>query len=305
VSSCCSGTPKDIHFLASPTIGAADSPASSGAEIEYLNVAAGSFLMGSEDLGANPLDNEGPIQEVSLPEFEISATPITNAQFAAFITETGYATEAEQTGWSFVFQLLVAEGVKIIGQSQVAPWWLGVEGTSWRCPIGGQSDYRDFLDHPVVHVSYQDALAFCEWAKTCLPTEAQWEKAARGGLESNRYPWGNSLLVSGQWQCNIFQGEFPERNSLEDGYFGTSPVKSFSANGFGGYDFAGNVWEWTQSGFDKSKPFDSNQEFKVTRGGSYLCHDSYCNRYRVGARNKTTLDAIAGNIGFRVVRGRS
>lgn len=300
MDSCCAGSPGNLRV---GPVGSFQPPIEAASAVpEFITVPAGEFQMGSADPDANPLDQEGPIRAVDLPAFEISSTPITNAQFADFVAQTNYQTEAEQLGWSFVFHLLVTEGAEVIGSSDGANWWLGVTGANWRAPQGPGSSYLELLDHPVVHVSYQDALSYCQWSETQLPTEAQWEKAARGGLVSNRYPWGNSLLVDGAWQCNIFQGEFPISNSAEDGFVGTSPVKSYLANGFGGYDFAGNVWEWTSTDFVGSGLQLASSQ-KVTRGGSYLCHDSYCNRYRVGARNRTALDAIAGNIGFRVVRG--
>lgn len=300
MDSCCAGSPGNLRI--GPVGTAPLTISASTAELDFISIPAGEFLMGGNDPDANPLDQEGPIRSVNLPEFEISSTPITNQQFAAFVAETNYQTEAEQLGWSFVFQLLVPEGVEVIGVSDSAPWWLGVSGANWRASQGPGSSFEDLLTHPVVHISYQDALAYCEWSKTDLPSEAQWEKAARGGLTSNRYPWGNSLLVDGKWQCNIFQGEFPNLNTTEDGFLGTSPVRTFAPNGFGGYDFSGNVWEWTKTDF-VSGGLELASSQKVTRGGSYLCHDSYCNRYRVGARNRTPVDAVAGNIGFRVVRG--
>lgn len=268
---------------------------------EFISIPAGQFLMGSNDPDANVLDSEGPIRSIELASFEISATPITNQQFSAFVAQTNFQTEAESLGWSFVFQLLVSDGSEVIGKSEGAQWWYAVSGANWRAPNGQGSSYKDVLDHPVVHVSYKDALAYCEWAGYKLPSEQQWEKAARGGLVSNRYPWGDSLLVKGKWQCNIFQGVFPESNSAEDGFTGTSPVKSFPANGYGGYDFAGNVWEWTSTNFEAEGALPT-VGLKVTRGGSYLCHDSYCNRYRVGARNRTDMNSSSGNIGFRVVK---
>ncbi len=308
MDSCCAGAPSNLE-LSRP--GAQPKPqVSNGSpsefDVEFITISAGSFAMGSEDFDANPLDNEGPIREVWVDEFLIAATPVTNSQFAQFVGSTGYITEAEQIGWSFVFHLLVAEDAEVIGESQGAGWWLGVEGASWRSPGGGSSSHLKLADHPAVHISYQDAQAFCDWAGLALPTESQWEKAARGGLVSNRFPWGNDLLVEAKWQCNIFQGSFPGHNTTEDGFLGTSPVKSFAPNGFGGYDFAGNVWEWTATRFEAGSSNllqDPSEIFMVTRGGSYLCHDSYCNRYRVGARNKTAATSVAGNIGFRVVGG--
>lgn len=305
MDSCCAGSPKELKLLAKPVTASSMPVQNSKAALDFIKIPAGSFLMGSEDLDANPLDAEGPIRSVTLEEFQISSTPVTNAQFAEFVSATRYQTEAELSGWSFVFQLLLAEDAEVIGQSQTAPWWFGVQGANWKAPIGAGSSYQELLDHPVVHISYRDAQEFCSWSNTKLPTEAQWEKAARGGLESNRFPWGNELLVSGSWQCNIFQGDFPTTNTQEDGHLGTSPVASFPPNGFGGFDFAGNVWEWTSTDFFENPQNQNERELKVTRGGSYLCHDSYCNRYRVGARNRTPLDSIAGNIGFRVVKGRA
>ena len=166
------------------------------------------------------------------------------------------------------------------------------------------------MDHPVVHVSWNAAMEYCDWSGKRLPTEAEWEYAARGGLEQNIYPWGDSLIKDEQHMCNIWQGEFPYRNSLEDGYLGTSPVNSFQPNGFGLYNVAGNVWEWTSDWFSSTyhiegprvNPKGPNKgHSKVTRGGSYLCHKSYCNRYRVAARTSNTPDSSTGNTGFRCV----
>lgn len=273
--------------------------------IDFIKVGAGSFAMGSADFDANPQDFEGPVREVFLDHFEISSTPITNCQFAQFAFATGYETEAEKSGWSFVFHLLISKDSDVIGQSRTSPWWLGVSGASWRNPAGAGSSYQSLLEHPAVHISYLDAVAFCEWADFRLPDEQQWEKSARGGLPSQRFPWGNELTPEGRWHCNIFQGSFPSENDASDGWLGTSPVRSYPPNGLGGYDFSGNVWEWTATDFSTANGAETgigDVGDKVTRGGSYLCHDSYCNRYRVGARNKTPADAIAGNIGFRVVR---
>lgn len=304
MDSCCAGSPSGLAIGVSASKRLPTAPQVIAAKHEFFSVAAGPFTMGSEDLDSNIRDFEGPLRTVDLPDFEIAATPVTNRQFEDFVAATGYQTEAELAGWSFVFHLLVADSAQVIGSSDGAPWWLGVEGANWRSPQGTADGFESILEHPVVHVSYKDALAYCEWSQTRLPSESEWEKAARGGLASARYPWGNELLVDGQWQCNIFQGSFPEKNTAEDGFIGTSPVKTFPANGFGGYDFSGNVWEWTSTDFQDPATSGSGQNLKVTRGGSYLCHDSYCNRYRVGARNKTPADSLAGNIGFRVVKGK-
>lgn len=305
MKSCCAGSTQNVGFSAKPLNLVTTPRVLAAAHLEFVRVPAGSFDMGSRDSDANPLDAEGPVRELDLEGFEISSTPVTNAQFAAFANETGYTTEAEITGWSFVFHLLVPADAEVLGISEPAWWWQGVAGANWRNPTGGTQTHLDLANHPAVHISYADALAYCGWGNLFLPSEAQWEKAARGGLKSNRFPWGNELLIDNRWQCNIFQGVFPGENSAEDGFLGTSPVKSFSANGYGGYDFSGNVWEWTASDFSPGSSGTNENRAKVTRGGSYLCHDSYCNRYRVGARNQTPQDSIAGNIGFRVARGLS
>lgn len=271
-------------------------------QIRYIEIPAGVYMMGSRDLDANPQDAEGPPKPKYLPSFHISNTPVTNCQFADFVSDTNYETQAESQGWSFVFHLLVEEESDVIGHSEGAPWWLGVSGANWKRPFGGRKTFRELPNHPVVHISFHDAKEFCQWHGSALPTEAQWEKAARGGLDSKRFPWGDDLRINGEWQCNIFQGDFPNFNTEEDGFLGTSPVASYPANLFGGYDFSGNVWEWTDSNFFEHSDEGIDSELKVTRGGSYLCHDSHCNRYRVGARNRTAPDTLAGNIGFRVVR---
>jgi formylglycine-generating enzyme required for sulfatase activity len=297
-----------MHGLLPEVHHAKNAPRAADPGIEFLKIPAGPFLMGSEDEDANPGDREGPIRSVEVPAFRISNTPVTNEQFAKFANETNYVSATETAGWSFVFHLFCSSDSEIIGESQTAHWWKGVAGANWRRPYGDGRSYLDLAEHPAVHISFSDATAYCRWAGFQLPSEAQWEKAARGGLVSRRFPWGDELLLSGSWQCNIYQGDFPQVNTQEDGWLGTSPVKSFRANYFGGFDFAGNVWEWTSTNFSSQPPpWDgpsiTDGSLKVTKGGSYLCHNSFCNRYRVGARNQTPLDSIAGNIGFRVIGG--
>ena len=161
------------------------------------------------------------------------------------------------------------------------------------------------MDHPVVHVSWNDAKAFCNWAGKRLPTEKEWEFAARGGLEQKKYVWGDELHPNGKHYCNIWQGAFPNTNTMEDGYLGTAPVDSFPPNGYGLHNMAGNVWEWCANWFDQSMNLSSRVDLKAPkamRGGSYLCHHSYCNRYRVAARSSNTMDSSTGNLGFRCVR---
>ncbi|WP_166850571.1 formylglycine-generating enzyme family protein [Isoptericola sp. BMS4] len=256
----------------------------------------GTFDMGSEDADVNPGDGEGPIRPVPVDPFRVAPTAVTNAEFARFVEATGYRTQAEEFGWSFVFHLFVAEGVQVRGSAAGTPWWLAVDGADWNHPEGPGSSVDDRADHPVVHVSREDALAYCSWSGTRLPTEVEWEYAARGGLHRQRYAWGDELTPGGEHMCNIWQGTFPRVNTAEDGYVGTAPVGSFPANGYGLYDVAGNVWEWTATAWAPEA-----YDVWVVRGGSYLCHESYCNRYRVAARTRNTGDSSSGNTGFRVV----
>lgn len=270
----------------------------------------GSFLMGSESKEGFAADGEGPVRKVTLDPFYIDPCAVTNAQFERFVAETGYITEAERYGWSFVFHLLLSPRVAqtVVQVVQSAPWWHVVEGANWRRPEGRDSDVEDRMDHPVVHVSWNDADAFCRWAGKRLPTEAEWEYAARGGLEQKTYAWGNELTPNGKHVCNIWQGEFPTNNTAEDGFVGTAPVDAFPPNGFGLYNVAGNVWEFCSDWFSPTYHEDGPRNnptgppaggVKVMRGGSYLCHVSYCNRYRVAARTANTPDSSTGNIGFR------
>ncbi|MCD2137916.1 formylglycine-generating enzyme family protein [Salinicoccus halitifaciens] len=262
-------------------------------------IPGGTFLMGSEDADANEGDNEGPVREVEVAGFHIDKYQVSNRKFKAFIDETGYVTDAERFGWSFVFHMLLAEAddKHVKGQLPNTPWWLAVEGASWKHPYGPSSTIEDIMDHPVVHVSWNDAESYAKWAGGRLPTEAEWEYAARGGLEQKRFPWGNDL-EPGRHMCNIWQGEFPMDNTKDDGYIGTAPVDSFEPNGYGLYNTSGNVWEWCGNWFDETR------QTKAIRGGSYLCHHSYCNRYRVAARSSNTVDSSTGNMGFRTVRDK-
>ena len=280
-----------------------------------IRLEGGTFLMGSTDADGWPDDGEGPVREVELSPFCLDATTVTNAQFAEFVEATGYRTEAERFGWSYVFHLLVPDKIKrkLRGAREVQglQWWIGVEGAFWNKPEGPGSNIKKRLDHPVVHVSWNDAAAYAKWAGKRLPTEAEWEFAARGGLVQKRYAWGDELTPNGKHMCNIWQGAFPRRNTAEDGYVGTAPAQSFSRNGYGFYNMAGNVWEWCADWFSPTWHVAARPETRVDpkgpvggqsrvmRGGSYLCHDSYCNRYRVGARTGNTPDSSTGNCGFR------
>lgn len=269
----------------------------------------GPFLMGSEN-GTYPADGEGPVREVTLSPFYIDVCAVTNRQFEKFVKATGYTTEAERFGWSFVFHLLLPEETRAKLKTHVPglDWWWKTPGAHWRRPEGLASNIKDRMDHPVVHVSWNDAMAYCEWAGKRLPTEAEYEHAARGGLVQQTFPWGEELTPGGKHYCNIWQGTFPAQNTCEDGYLGTAPARSFPPNGFGLYNMAGNVWEWCWDWFSpdfhvkgpRANPHGPPQgAAKVIRGGSYLCHESYCNRYRTSARTANTPDSSTGNMGFR------
>lgn len=278
-----------------------------------LRLPGGSFLMGTETNEGFPEDGEGPVREVKVDSFWIDETAVTNADFAEFIRDTGYKTDAERYSWSFVFKNFLPQKLKKrdLPHPDDTPWWKGIEGAYWKQPEGPRSSINNRMDHPVVHVSWNDAAAYCKWAGKRLPTEAEWEYAARGGLEQKKFPWGDELTPDGEHRCNIWQGSFPDNNTTEDGYAGTAPVDSFKPNNYGLYNISGNVWEWTQDWFSASYPLlrmnDNPQgpgkgDAKVIRGGSYLCHKSYCNRYRVAARTGNTPDSSTGNMGFRCVK---
>lgn len=268
-----------------------------------LEVPAGKFAMGSESGLINVMDGESPIREVHVDAFLISETTVTNEEFQQFVKATGYVTDAEKFGNSFVFRGHLTNETKQGTVTTVSgiPWWCLVEGANWKQPTGVGSGIEEKLDHPVVHVSWRDAKVYCEWAGTRLPTEAEWEKAARGGLHQKTYPWGDDFFVDGNYNCNIWQGQFPSLNTLEDGCASTAPGKSYLPNGYGLYQMVGNVWEWCEDTFSVLGR-QSNAAGKVIKGGSFLCHDSYCNRYRVSARSQNTPDSSTSNMGFRVVQ---
>jgi formylglycine-generating enzyme required for sulfatase activity len=265
--------------------------------------------MGTEAPDGYPADGEGPVHRVALTPFSIEACAVTNERFAAFVEATGHRTDAERYGWSFVFAgLLPAEFPDTRGVSH-APWWRQVEGADWRHPEGPHSDLEARGRHPAVHVSWNDATAFCAWSGTRLPTEAEWEFAARGGLAGERFPWGGELEPGGVHRMNVFQGRFPARNTCADGYAGTAPVDAYFPNGYGLYNMTGNVWEWCADWFNPhyyraspaaDPPGPARGSHRVMRGGSYLCHESYCNRYRVDSRSANEPDSSTGNLGFRV-----
>ena len=274
-------------------------------------IPGGEFLMGTNETIGHPADGEGPAHTVRLKPFYLDRTAVSTAAFAAFIDATGYVTEAERYGWSFVFAGLLPDDAGPTRGVAAAPWWRQVYGADWRRPEGPRSATDGREDHPVVHVSWNDADAYCHWAGKRLPTEAEWEYAARGGLEQQRFPWGNEETPGGVHHCNIWHGEFPRMNTLADGYLGAAPVGAFPPNGYGLYNMVGNVWEWCSDWMSptyyQTSPIDdprgpSDGTHRVMRGGSYLCHRSYCYRYRVAARGSNTPDSATGNLGFRCAR---
>ncbi len=291
--------------------------ADSGSTEGMVRISGGSFLMGTEDKDRWVEDGEEPIREVSVNSFYMDACAVTNAQFVRFVDETGYVTEAEHFGWSFVFlnQLSAEDQKRLVPQTvRDVPWWYGVAAAGWRRPRGPQSDIESLMQHPVTHVTWNDAIAYCNWTGKRLPTEAEWEFAGRGGLEQQRYVWGNELTPSGTHRCNIWQGDFPKTDTAEDGFKWTCPVDHFEPNGYGLYNMAGNVWEWCSDWFSpswhkehsccakKNPRGPESGDAKSMRGGSFLCHHSYCNRYRVAARTKNTPESSTTNLGFRCVR---
>jgi formylglycine-generating enzyme required for sulfatase activity len=255
------------------------------------------------------VDMDAPRKRVKVDAFLISPFAVTNAAFRRFVDSTGYVTVAEREGWSFVFHLLLEAPEKWPKSPPGLPWWRKVDGACWRCPDGPGTTVSEREDHPVVHIAWYDAMAYCRWSGLRLLSEMEWERAARGGLARMKFPWGNALQPGGQHAMNIWQGTFPHLNTAEDGYIGTAPVNAFAPNGYGLYNMTGNVWEWVHDTFgprDGTQPcqssFDATQAAlpRVQRGGSYLCHVSYCDRYHVHSRTRNDPDSSTGNCGFRV-----
>lgn len=248
-------------------------------------------------------DGEEPIRVISLSAYRIATCATTNAQFQQFVDETGYVTSAERFGWSFVFD---ATGATL---DVPGSWWAKVQGSYWRAPKGPESDLTNLADHPVTHVSWHDAMAYAAWAGGRLPTEAEWESAGRGGLDQKRYPWGDASPTD-KHRCNIWRGTFPHENTATDGFAATCPVDAFKPNRIGLYNMIGNTWEWTAdwfsrdfhalSGIHRNPKGPPIGEGKVLKGGSHLCHKSYCARYRLSARSASSPDMTTGHIGFRV-----
>lgn len=281
-----------------------------------VHVCGSTFLMGSDRF----YPEERPLRSAQVEDFLIDRYPVTNAEFARFVAKTGHKTLAERKQphpvvpgasvppCSAVF-VQPPTGTPVSGP---ASWWKLVPGASWKHPTGPESSIEQLADHPVVHIGFHDALAFANWAGKSLPTEIEWEFAARGGLENADFAWGDNLNPDGRQMANTWQGLFPFSNTMEDGFLGTSPIGSFPPNGYGLYDMIGNVWEWTQDSYSAprldqarsccGKKRGVDVEAKVIKGGSYLCAPNYCRRYRPAARHAQQIDTTTGHLGFRCVR---
>jgi sulfatase modifying factor 1 len=286
----------------------------SGPTDEMVLIPGGAFEMGTDIAEGFPADGEGPVRTVHVDLFFMDRYTVRNCDFARFVEATGYVTDAERFGWSFVFQgdlplndAALESADAVVGTE----WWKRIYGATWRSPEGPASDIRERSTHPVVHVSWNDSVAYAAWAGKRLPTEAEWEFAARGGLKQELYPWGSELTPRGRYLCNIWQGDFPMVNTAEDGFAGVAPVDAFPPNGYGLYSITGNTWEWCADWFSathhvlatRDNPVGPAQgTARVIKGGSYLCHKSYCTRYRVAARSSNTPDSSTTNMSFRCVR---
>jgi len=271
---------------------------------EMVLIKEGFFHLGT-DTPYFPQDGEGPMRKVFVDPFYMDAYEVSNREFAKFLRATNHLTDAQKFGWSFVFyQFLSPDLEKQITQAvSGAEWWLPVDGADWRHPEGPGTNITKRIDHPVVHVSHDDAEKFCQWKNKRLPTEAEWEKASRAGYKQKLFSWGNKLTPKGEHRMNIWQGKFPTLNTAEDGFVKTCPVNHFPPNRFGLYNMLGNVWEYTSSFWqiDHSVPAQNTGRY-VSKGGSFMCHKSYCYRYRNEARTKNYPQDTTGNMGFRCVK---
>lgn len=294
-------------------------------------IPGGEFWMGSDD---SMMRDAQPVHRVRVKPFLMDATEVTNAQFAAFVQATHYVTIAERKPRAEDYpgapaEMLVPGSVVFTAPSHPVSlqdelqWWQFVPGADWRHPEGPSSDIEQRMNHPVVHVAWDDAVAYARWAGKRLPTEAEWEFAARGGLNRKKFVWGDEFQPSGKFMANTFQGHFPDKNTGADGYRATSPVKSYPPNSYGLYDMAGNVWEWMadwyrpdyfasltakggvadnpQGPADSTDPTEPGVAKRVQKGGSFLCTDQYCTRYMPGSRGRGAPDTGSNHVGFRLV----
>ncbi len=324
-----------------PTVELAGPPPSA-APAGMVWIPGGEFSMGSKDPrgdicgGNEPMDDARPIHRVQVDGFWMDRTEVTNAEFARFVAATKYVTVAERplkaSDYPGVPADQLAPGSIVftppgtaVPLNNVLRWWAWVPGANWRHPEGPASNLDGRDNFPVVHIAYEDAEAYARWAGKDLPTEAQWEFAARGGLSGQSYAWGNELNPGGKWMANIFEGHFPNENTRLDGHAGAAPVGSFPANGYGLHDVAGNVWEWCKDWYrpdsyardaaggvvknpagptqaESFDPAEPGMAKRVQRGGSFLCTDQYCTRYMVGTRGKGAPDTGSNHAGFRCVR---
>ncbi|HEY4904310.1 MAG TPA: formylglycine-generating enzyme family protein [Candidatus Sulfotelmatobacter sp.] len=313
-------------------VASAKSSSSQGVPAGMVWITGGRFWMGSDHM-----EDSQPVHQVEVKGFWMDRTDVTNEEFARFVQATGYATIAERPLDPKEFANLgpdeLAAGSVVftppanpISLNDPLAWWRFVRGANWRHPEGPNSDLRGKEKYPVVHIAWPDAMAYAKWAGKRLPTEAEWEFAARGGLDRQNYVWGNELKPGGKWRANTFQGHFPDHNTSEDGYAGVAPVASFEPNGYGLYDMSGNVWQWVSDWYrpdyyaglsregslaqnpegprDSFDPQEPGVQKRVQKGGSYLCTDQYCERYMPGARGKGDPETGTNHLGFRCVRAQ-
>ncbi len=277
-------------------------------KFELCDIPGGTALTGT-NTPLIAIDEEGPCRKVAIKPYRMMSTVVTNDMFRDFIDDTGYKTDAEKLGWSFVFHQQLPDDFKATQAVANTQWWRKVEGATWKHPIGANIEHPQLPDYPVVHVSWHDASAYAKWAGGRLPTETEWEHAARGGLEDVPFPWGTKEPDDKNHQpCNIWQGTFPIDNTALDGFNFTAPAKSYEPNGYGLYNMCGNVWEWASgrikiTGRSKESKLHAKhyKGCKLLKGGSFLCHKSYCFRYRIAARTGNTPDSTTTHQGFRVV----
>lgn len=274
-----------------------------------VSLSGGLFEMGTRR-STFARDHDSPRRHVRVSPFLISPYAVTNAEYRRFVTATGYRTVAELEDWSLVFHLLIERPQDWPRHPPGLPWWRRVDGANWAAPEGPGSSTAGREHHPVVHVTWSDAAAYCRWAGLRLAREAEWEFAARGGLARKKFPWGNEMMPGGLHRMNTWQGDFPHRNTCDDGHLGTAPVDAFAPNRYGLYNMTGNVWEWVADHFGPPPatttvaPIDpqgpAHGVTRVQRGGSFLCHASYCDRYQVHSRTQADPESTTSNAGFRV-----